>query len=238
MISEVIFARDYTSFWRAATPFMDGYLRRVNKGGYDRDYRPMTAGTAPNRRAFVNEIAFETLCIAVEKMKTGEAMQLDLALQNSISVVHQRFIQLKLEGDFHNTLSSDERADASEQVRRLMQRIGGATKVPAIICKPPFRGCGIIDGCCGDIIVNSTLYEIKAGDRLFRSIDIRQIILYLALNASAGCHRIHTVGLINPRVGISLELSVEELCYEVSGRNVGTLLDAIIYGMSSGEVSR
>lgn len=58
MISETAYSRDFASFWRQTTPLMDGFVRRLNRGLYDRDFVPMTSNTLPTRRAFVNELAF------------------------------------------------------------------------------------------------------------------------------------------------------------------------------------
>lgn len=239
MISEVTFAHDFSSFWRTTTPNMEGFVRRQNNGAYDRDYEPMNARTASNRRSFVNEIAFEMFCNAINGRQRGKTKRpLNDHLQVAVEMVRTAAGRLTRDGDYDTDLSVDEIEDVREQVTRLMQRLSPAGSGETIVLNPAFLGCGFIDSCQGDVLVGSTLFEIKAGDRPFRSIDVRQLLTYLALNYTRQSYVIRSVGLVNPRVGISTEIEVGELCFQVSGRDYAGLLGAIIYAISSGEISR
>lgn len=135
-------------------------------------------------------------------------------------------------------LHPDEMEDAREQLRRLRIFFENEAKGAALELSPPFAGCGIIDACEGDIYFDDTLFEIKAGDRNFRSIDLRQILTYAALNYSQSKRKIDSVGLFNPRLGISFCMGLEELCLEVSGHSASHTLSEIIRAISSGEISR
>jgi hypothetical protein len=104
--------------------------------------------------------------------------------------------------------------------------------------EPIFPGCGIIDACRGDLIVSNILFEVKAGDRLFRSVDVRQLITYATLNQISKRFTIEKVGLFNPRIGVSATISVDDLCFEISGKNSIELFSEIAAAISSGEISR
>src|SRR5579864_8207330 len=52
-----------------------------------------------------------------------------------------------------------------------------------VVKSPVFRGCGFVDECTGDLIIGNQLVEVKAGDRSFRATDIRQLLVYCALNS-------------------------------------------------------
>jgi hypothetical protein len=93
---------------------------------------------------------------------------------------------------------------------------------------PAFRGCGWIDDCVGDVFAEGTLYEVKAGERRFRAIDLRQILIYSALNFAGGTLSIVNVCLINPRMGVVLHESLEELCQSVAGQSAAELLGEIV----------
>lgn len=238
MISEVVFAREFSSFWRVATPTMEGFVRRLNSGLYDRDYGPLRAATAANRRSFVNEVAFELFCIRASVSESGESRpSLTESLDLAVAIVRKANVLMSRDGDYVTGLTQFERDDVAEQVHRLSQRLA-ASSTRSIVVKPAFPGCGIVDTCHGDVLAGDILFEVKAGDRPFRSIDVRQLLTYLALNYMSRRYVIRSVGLVNPRVGVSVEMATGELCYGASGRDVPDLLEAIAYGISSGEISR
>lgn len=238
MISEVTFAREFTAFWRTTTPNMDGFVRRLN-GLYDRDFLPMDAATSASRRSFINEVAFEVLCQEFQAGTLGLPGEIgDFSIGAAVAEVRASAVKNDRDGDYATDLSQAERLDVLEQVSRLNLRLILGKDHSSITLKPIFLGCGIIDKCQGDILVGKSLFEVKAGERSFRAIDVRQVLTYLALNYARLRYKITNIGLVNPRVGVSVELPVDELCYQVSGLDVTALLGAIAYTISSGEISR
>ena len=59
---------------------------------------------------------------------------------------------------------------------------------------------------------------MKAGDRHFRITDLRQIIIYLALNFYSQQYQLAKVALVNPRTGKNFECSIDILIESCSGR--------------------
>jgi hypothetical protein len=72
---------------------------------------------------------------------------------------------------------------------------------PGVVVAPPFPGCGILMNCEGDIILDDSLIEIKAGDRPFLSSDLKQLIIYAALRWLANGPSLRKFELHNPRLG-------------------------------------
>jgi hypothetical protein len=101
-----------------------------------------------------------------------------------------------------------------------------------------FTGCGFVDASEGDAIYGQTLYEIKTVERPFRSHDIRQTIVYAALNLAAGQFAISNIGLFNPRRGLYCDVNLDRVCLEISGRPTQELLALVVQAISSGEMSR
>lgn len=93
---------------------------------------------------------------------------------------------------------------------------------------PNFRGSGWLDACEGDALADGVLFEIKAGDRPFRSSDIRQLLCYCALNFASKDYEIADVCLVNPRLGRYITESVETLCLRMSGRPAVEVLSDVI----------
>src|SRR5277367_5263546 len=67
MISGSDFCKLYTSLWRELAPTTDIFVRRINLGQYERDFAEIKISTAPNRRGFINEVAFELFCQSLRR---------------------------------------------------------------------------------------------------------------------------------------------------------------------------
>ena len=240
MITATQFCKTHSSFWRDVAPTMDLFVRRINLGQYERDFPEMKAVTRPTRRGFINEISFSLFC---ENLRRGLRWPANDPTSNEIhhAVELVRSSAVDRGIDDYRRLGEpnlSEIADISEQVNRLMRNFTIGYPMGDVIAEPIFRGCGIIDTSKGDLLASSTLFEIKAGDRLFRSIDVRQLIIYAALNHVAKEFKVDKVGLFNPRVGIRIELDLDEVCIEISGKKSVDLLMEIALVISSGQVSR
>jgi hypothetical protein len=107
-----------------------------------------------------------------------------------------------------------------------------------IIFEPTFKGCGFLEASVGDLIVGDALFEVKAGDRLFRSTDLRQLITYCAMNFANKSYQIYRAGCVNPRRGTYFVLDLETLALQLSGKSATELFNDIIYYLSSSGISR
>jgi len=132
--------------------------------------------------------------------------------------------------------TEEELDDSANQANRLERFFRAVSSGNSIEVSPVFPGCGIIDECVGDVYFSNALYEVKAGARFFRSIDVRQLLTYAALNKPAPGRRLTEIGLFNPRSGVAF--TVEEICGEVAGLKADELLGEIIRVISSGDTSR
>jgi hypothetical protein len=241
LISELTFSREYGSFWRGLTPTSEAFIRQVNLGLSERWYRPLTGETVSARRAFVNELGF---CL-FRDLAGGDwrgrgwvrPSDRDAVVQAAVGEAWRRVGPLA-------ERAGDERIGVEEG--ELREAIGLAGRLQAyfrevreLIIEPTFAGCGVVDQCRGDLLADSTLTEIKAGERPFRSVDIRQILTYLALNHAAPEPKaILEVCLLNPRLGLAFKTTVQDLCFNVSGLETRQLLDSVSFEMSRSDVSR
>jgi hypothetical protein len=240
VISGSTFCRLYSSLWRELAPTTDLFVRRINLGQYQRDFAEIKLLTAANRRGFINEIAFELFCQSIRTRERWPSRgPLPDEVAAAVSIVQSSALRRDIgrEGEVISEPSADELLDISQQHDRLMQ-VFTISYSGTIVPEPIFPGCGIIDTCIGDLLVASTLFEVKAGDRLFRSVDVRQLVTYATLNYLSHRYEIVRVGLVNPRVGIRIEIDLDELCFEISGKKSVELLTEISLTLASGEVSR
>lgn len=235
MTSETSFAEQHTSTWRMLTPTIDIYIRRINLELYERQFPPLQSEVRPDRRGFVNEVAFNIFC---EEPRT---IPLNKWADSSFTkAVAEAKLQIAALGEstIYYSPTFDEIDDIQQQVYRYRSFFYKLSNGGQLELRPHFRGSGIIDSCDGDIYVSGILLEIKAGQRTFRAVDLKQLLTYAALNISEPARPIHRLGLFNPRMGVSFISTLSDVCYQVSGSTASELLQEIIQVISSGDLSR
>ncbi len=241
MISVSAFCKMHSSFWKGIAPTTDLFVRRLNLGHYEREFPEMRIPTQPMRRGFINEVAFAAFCQSVRGQQSWPRAKLTKAeLDQAVASVRSSTVRKELHGGpkLEDSFAAEELLDIEEQRSRLMRFFLFNRSPDALVVEPAFPGCGIIDACKGDLIVSNILFEVKAGDRLFRSIDVRQLIMYSMLNYVSKGRGIERLGLFNPRIGVSATISIDDLCLEISGKNSAELFSEITAAISSGEISR
>ena len=82
---------------------------------------------------------------------------------------------------------------------------------------PKIKGNGLLNTCFADLAVGKTLYEVKTVSRPFQSRDLRQLLVYLALQSATGEPRWEYGGLLNPRLGVFCSFSLDWLVTRLSG---------------------
>jgi hypothetical protein len=237
LISETAFSHGFSSTWKVLAPATDLFVRKLNAALRQREFVPLKSSVPPDRRAFINEVAFQLFRLRSlgSELSAGND-NLILAATESSRLTISRIERIPLTDIAGPT--DDERTDVVAQLDRLLFFFRGVSRDTGLEVAPRFPGCGIIDACVGDVRCGETLYEIKAGDRNFRSVDVRQLLVYAALNKSADGPSLRQIGLFNPRTGLSFCMNLDDVCLEVSGTTSEELLTELIRVFSSGETSR
>jgi hypothetical protein len=236
--SETAFAQSYSSTWRLLAPATDLFVRKVNTMYREREFAPVESIVAPERRGFINEVAFELFRSRRAWFRNlGQAKRVLVSEAVELARITISRIERMQPSDI--VVPSDaEEAEIDLLAERLQLFFSRVSEREGLEVQPRFPGCGIIDTCFGDIRFGDALYEVKAGDRNFRSVDVRQLMIYAALCKSARLQPLRRMGLFNPRTGFSFCISLDELCLEVSGTSSEELLAEIIRVISSGDTSR
>jgi len=238
LTSAVSFARDHASTWRSLTPTADIYIRRVNSSLYEREYVPLDSKTSPKRRALINEVGFKLFSLSLVESWGGNVVPKPV-IARAFESVRKSYARLSgTTGRRIVKLSDLEIRESLDLLGRLRQFFIRTAKGKKMEFSPQFSGCGILDTSAGDVCFGESLFEVKAGDRSFRSVDVRQLLIYAALNKASGARKISQLGLFNPRTGVSFVSDLDDLCIEISGRPSGDLLAEIIRIVSSGDISR
>jgi hypothetical protein len=235
VISEHQFSIHYTSIWKSITPLADGFWTIENLMT-DRIAPPLQPKAPKGMRAVINETAFRTFCSlhASEKpISRGEVLTaLDEKIHESISYVGRFSSAPKL---VPQDINDECRREAGTLVLRLLHYFPGRD---ATTLRPTFSGCGIISACEGDVIQGSCLYEIKAGNRPFRVVDLRQLLTYSALAYANGTLSFTDIGLFNPRTGVAWRKSLEDVSHALSGLRLHDTLSTLVEQFSGASVSR
>ncbi len=235
MISEHQFATHYSSAWHAITPLADGFWT-VENLIVDRVVPPLKPRAAKGMRAVVNETAFRAFCSLHGKPKPVNRNDVLIAIEQQLpqSILYVgRFssapslVARDIDGNFCK--------EAGNLVLRLLHFFPGSQ--PTTL-RPKFSGCGLISECEGDVIEGSCLYEVKAGDRAFRVLDLRQLLTYTALAYAKGTLFFKDIGLFNPRTGVAWRKSLEEVSHSISGLRLSDTMSALVEQFSGSSVSR
>jgi hypothetical protein len=183
-------------------------------------------------RGLVNEVGFRLFAASVH-----EGVRVDELPEAAITrCVESAVVYVGNEQPTVLALNGPEVNEGRELGTKLADFFQQAEKQPVVVF-PVFPGCGWLDECVGDVLAADVIFEIKAGDRSFRTIDLRQVLVYCALNSSAGTFPINRACLVNPRIGVFLEESLDELCEELAGRTaVGVLSDIVEFLSESPDV--
>lgn len=228
MISERTFVAVNTSFWRELMPTGESYIRRQNLQ-LARFDQPMESNAQAERQALISELAFRFFRFSVSN-NLNLANPLPDSIFKELSQETVRF--LSRFGEYSSNEIPEpidlEKREAIEIARRLEKFFRLQASGEKIICPPIFNGCGVLDACEGDVIVKRSLYEVKAVDRSFRLNDLRQLLVYCALNHASLSYEIDNIGLLNPRSGVSFEASVEKVVNSVSGSSAVELFSSIV----------
>jgi len=227
VISERVFAQQFTAFWQRTTPSAGQFTRYVNSQKTIFQC-PLRARARPERRGFVNEVGFRLFMDAIEKGSVRGDEYRRRAEKRATEVTH--FLSGLPGGNGPPVAEWDEQElyEAAMIANRLCLYFGGQPAEGELILQPRFPGCGIIDECNGDVILGRTLYEVKAGARDFRQTDVRQVLIYAALNDASHAYDLSHIGLLNPREGVVFREEIERVAQAVSGGSAASLFTDIV----------
>lgn len=224
MITEKQFALGFSGFWQSLLPMMENHIRSTNER-LQRFARPMVSSAPTATHGLVSELAFRMFVTSAHEKLPVE----DLSSDQIRACVEAATSHIRGMRQLSRTPVPDPRPNEIAEATLLAERHALFFKrADELILMPTFPGCGWLMECSGDVISDSMLYEVKAGQRGFRSLDVRQTLIYCALNFAAKQHDIASVCLVNPRLGVFIEEDLEDLCLSLSGAPAVEVLAAIV----------
>lgn len=209
MINERIISENFSSAWQEAFPMLNpNFMRVFNESRLKADYNILIPPTGHSD--VVAEFAFNIVKTSYkEKIKLSEInrspQHISEAFESSLITIRSSTKPVVLP----DKLTSEELEEGialAKNIESFIKFLNGPVKI-----SPNFLGHGIINTCNGDISVGNTLVEIKTVNRTFRSKDLKQLLVYLALQNATGINPWVNGALYNPRLGLFCKFNILSL---------------------------
>lgn len=206
------------------------YVRTINSTA-TRFAKEVRSYTLPQKRGLINELAF--LIAAESYLESISPYVLDIeTIEESAAIALKHVASLRAYNrKIVTILDEDDIQEGRVLAGRLLYFLRRAFQGP-LEFQPTFAGCGIVETCQGDVLVGKTLIEVKAGARNYRSIDLRQLLTYCALNFASKTRDISSICLVNPRRGLYIVKTIDEVCASMAGRSESVVLATIVDQLS------
>lgn len=247
MISERTFARSFTSFWDELLPLLtpslvhvinDHYRQRLtdNLGLLLRPVEPR----ANTDSAVIAEFAFYLAKSATEAGITMKAAYDDTQIRNQ-ALTKAALIVSYYEGPVQypprTDLDDDELLEGLEIAQNYTRFFEQVPAKGTIQFLPPIAGAGFLENCQADLAIGRALFEVKTVNRNLASKDIRQLLVYLALQAATGDRKWNLGGFFNPRRAEYIQFAIDEVLAQISGgRSSSEVYHSLIDFVSSSDV--
>ena len=242
MISERMVVRGFNSLWRQIFPLLTPYFMRVFNASRVHDVRTSSdllvggSEVGPVQRNtespdFVSELATRLAEAAHERRVSVVTLNEYDEITNDAWAASESVID-RYEGITDGRGFPRSTSDFME-AKSIARNIEAAARAlpGAVQYSPPVQGAGIIGGCQADLAVGCHLIEIKAVKRGFAAKDLKQLFVYLALDAMDN-KRWYKGCVLNPRRGTWCKFDVDQLVRQLSGgRSSREVFSELIDGM-------
>lgn len=233
MISERDFSFHFSSFWRSSLPNLEAVVRSINLS-YHRIDDDVTHKSDPSERDIVSESGYQLFCFALNDGISSAEDYLFAAVRRAELFIYGANSISDIELNSFVDRNSKEIIDLANRIVRFCH----SRSADSIFSAPvPISGHSLIVDCNADLMVENDLVEIKYVDRNFRSVDLRQCLVYTSLNYLKTGNSFDKLVLFNPLRGIYSELTYEEVIRGAGGVSLVDFVYEFSFAASSGQIS-
>lgn len=218
MISERDISEKFSAIWKQNLPLMTpSFMRVFNEAQIKRINKNPIPNSENIRYDIVSETSFN-----LSEIATIEEQSVDKIINNSSrfkKVVSETAKSIWTSGNYKKDdlrLGKAEIEEIQKICKNTLEFIR-LTKTKEVEFKPKLKGYGFIPDLIADLSVDDTLYEIKTVNRNFKSSDLKQLFIYLALRQVSEGVNWKYAGLYNPRKGTFCKFNIKSLIYNLTG---------------------
>lgn len=243
MISERQVAKSFDDLWRNVTPLLRPNFVAMFNTAYresllddeGREIEPV-ANQPRNNPSIVAELGFLIGAAQIEKQLSNASIrEFQIVISECKDNAKLRIAKYnELAGD-EISISESEVEEALEIAHRYELLLG--VNPESAKFSPLIPGAGIVDTCEADIAAGECLWEVKAVRRNVAGKDIRQLLVYLALNYASGRNNWTHAGIFNPRKSQLYKFEVEHFIGLLSGgKSAGEVFHEMVTYFSGREI--
>lgn len=224
MISEKNIAAEFKGFWSESLPLLtSSFVRVFNEANLDdlTEYpntkiQRIDIGSNIEKHDLVAEVSFQLAKLAHEKSLWIDELKLN---QKNINDAYENaiFFLKKYKTDDGSIVLNKQEIEESLIIAEQYDYFIDMQNSSSIEFSPQVAGAGFLGLCKADLSIDDTLYEVKTVSRNVAGKDIKQLLIYLALQHSMGQRRWKYAGFYNPRKAQSYRFSIDHLIYRTSG---------------------
>lgn len=224
MISEKNIATDFKGFWSEYLPLLTpAFVRVFNEASLDdlteypnTDIIRVPIGPYVEKHDLVAEFSFQLAKLAHESSLWIDEIRLDKTKIKEAYDKTVSFLQ-RYKNDDGSIVLCEKEINESLLLAEQYDYFIDMQKSKEVEFSPAICGAGFLGVCKADLSINETLYEVKTVSRNISGQDLKQLLIYLALQFSTGQRRWTHAGFYNPRKAQCFRFSVDHLIFRTSG---------------------
>jgi hypothetical protein len=220
MISERDISEKFSVVWKQNFPMLTpSFMKVFNETSVELINEKSALTNEEVRYDLVSEAAFNLSQIIVEKGLIIDEYLSSYTNLKKLAIMTARSIWHKTEySEKDLELTRAEINDVLNICKNIIEFID-ITKVKNVNFRPKLKGYGIVPDLEADLEIDDALYEIKTVTRNFKSSDLKQLFIYLALKQVSKGISWKYAGLYNPRKGTFCRFNINTLIYNTTGGN-------------------
>lgn len=218
MISERDISEKFSSLWKQHFPLLTpNFIRVFNETQISVINSKPVKALEEVRYDLVSEAAFNLSELAfLNKAKPFNAFSVDNEQKRIIDLTARSIWKSGNYSESDLLISDIENQEIISIADNTLEFIEKLDE-KVVIFKPKLKGYSFIPDLTADISIGDTLFELKSVNRNFKSSDLKQLIIYIALRQLSGNENWKFAGLYNPRKGTYCKFNIKNLVYNLTG---------------------
>jgi hypothetical protein len=218
MINEHDLAEKFSVIWTKHFPLLTAnFIRVFNETRVkiiNTQSIPISDGI---RYDLIAEVSFNiSEEVFISGKKISQILSNNRRLEQMVKAITDKIWKIGSYTDSDLLIPNDEIEEITKISNNIIEFIAKIKKND-LLFKPKLKGYGFIPDLEADVLIDDTLYEIKTVNRNFKSSDLKQLLIYLALNQVSNSKKWDYAGLYNPRKGTYCRFNVKSLVYNLTG---------------------